>query len=173
MLPIPTRTLGSFCGIVSTLLGEIQEGLTSFPGRILLYGGGCTSHWHWHGVRVREPVVDLQVANGRLVSTTLATRLRNSPPIMKTKRDVYVGMRARIALRKANIPLQVEKVEEEVKNIKNDRGRHITVEDIISAFERGEEVSVLIVLLFRRFDRFPIRPSILSKWNASLTIVYS
>lgn len=61
--------------------------------------------------------------------------------ILKTKQwDIYVAMRARIALRKVDMPLQVEQVEEEIKNIRSNNGRPITVEDIMAALECGEEV---------------------------------
>jgi hypothetical protein len=66
--------------------------------------------------------------------------------IMKTKQwDIYVAMRARIALRKAGMPLPVKKVEEEMKNVRGNNGLPVTVEDIISAFECGEEVFISVL----------------------------
>jgi len=63
--------------------------------------------------------------------------------IMKTKQwDIYVAMRARVALRKAGMPLPIEDVEEEMRKIRSNNGRFVTVKDIISAFECGEEVIV-------------------------------
>jgi LEA14-like dessication related protein len=54
--------------------------------------------------------------------------------------DVYVAMRARIALRKAKLPIPVEKVNQEMVKIRNHNGRPVSIEDIVAAFDRGAEV---------------------------------
>lgn len=56
------------------------------------------------------------------------------------KHDVYVSMRARIALRKVNINLTDGAVTKEVGNIKEHKGIPVNVNDIIAAFSRGDEV---------------------------------
>ncbi|KAF9461373.1 hypothetical protein BDZ94DRAFT_1299267 [Collybia nuda] len=53
--------------------------------------------------------------------------------------DIYVAMRARIALRKAKQGVTADKVDEEMVKIKNNNGRPVSIEDIISAFENGAE----------------------------------
>jgi hypothetical protein len=62
----------------------------------------------------------------------------------KKKFDVYVEMRARIALRKAGLPLSVKNVEKETHEIKTQktrgRPRPVNLTDIIAALESGEEV---------------------------------
>lgn len=73
--------------------------------------------------------------------------------ILKTKQwDIYVAMRARIALRKVDMPLQVEQVEEEIKNIRSNNGRPITVEDIMAALECGEEAVDIIKMQCVLYD---------------------
>jgi hypothetical protein len=62
----------------------------------------------------------------------------------KKKFDAYVEMRARIALRKAGLPLSVKNVEKEMHEIKTQktRGRPgpVSLIDIIAALESGQEV---------------------------------
>jgi hypothetical protein len=57
------------------------------------------------------------------------------------RHDVYVSMRARIALRKANISLTDGALTKEVWNIKNHKAMPVTASDIIAAFSCGDEVS--------------------------------
>lgn len=82
--------------------------------------------------------------------------------------DVYVAMRARIALRKHNIiPLERQVLvedgkpetdeqvavrsksleDDEIKAIKRNKGRKVESEDVIRAFSRGEEVCVMTCMM--------------------------
>lgn len=56
--------------------------------------------------------------------------------------DVYVAMRARIALRKDGVPLSDEAVKTQIKDIKNNVGLPVSIQDIISALQSGEEVFI-------------------------------
>lgn len=62
--------------------------------------------------------------------------------------DIYVAMHARIALRKAKLPTPVEKVNEEMANIRANNGRPVSVEDVIAAFEDGTEVCRYCYLMY-------------------------
>ncbi|KAH9486088.1 hypothetical protein JR316_0000152 [Psilocybe cubensis] len=72
--------------------------------------------------------------------------------------DVYVIMRARVALRKAGlIPLKdkVEEtslIEEEMQNIKRGKGRVVTLGEILSAFHKGEEAIDIIRMNCVKYD---------------------
>lgn len=69
------------------------------------------------------------------------------------KHDVYVSMRARIALRKAGkLPVkdkagaereteETQLVDSEILAVKGARGHPVSKEDIVEAFCKGEEVS--------------------------------
>jgi len=69
------------------------------------------------------------------------------------KFDVYVSMRARIALRKHGcIPLEDKNkeealIDEEIDSVKSNKGRLVDTSDIICALDRGDEVCL--------FCRFP------------------
>ena len=75
------------------------------------------------------------------------TKLEWAKLIMKMKAfDVYVGMRARIALRKFKLlPAKNDQDEQklvnaEIEAIKKGKGRNVTETEIITAFSKGEEV---------------------------------
>lgn len=55
------------------------------------------------------------------------------------KETKFHPMRARIALRKGNRALTEQAVEDEVKRIKSKTSMALSEEDVISAFDRGDE----------------------------------
>ena len=67
--------------------------------------------------------------------------------------EVYVSMRARIALRKHGcIPLEDKKkektvIEKEIESVKANNGRPVDAGDIIRALERGDEVRLFFHFL--------------------------
>lgn len=67
--------------------------------------------------------------------------------------DVYVIMRARIALRKKGlIPVEDKAIENdiirnEMTAIKACRGKPVSTEEIIAAFHKGDEVSAVFLFL--------------------------
>ena len=67
------------------------------------------------------------------------------------KFDVYVSMRARIALRKdLSIPLEDKNeekalIDEEIRAIRMNKGRPVGVNDLVGALERGDEVCLFVI----------------------------
>ena len=74
--------------------------------------------------------------------------------------EVYVSMRARIALRKHGcIPLEDKKkeetlIEKEIDSVKANNGRPVDAGDIIGALERGDEVCLFSFLREVAFHMF-------------------
>ncbi|KAF8951644.1 hypothetical protein BDZ97DRAFT_1884936 [Flammula alnicola] len=78
--------------------------------------------------------------------------------LTRKKYDVYVSMRARIALRIASIIPIANKEEEEkliqaeVRAVKDGKGRPVTEGDIISAFSKGDEGVDIIRMICIKYD---------------------
>ncbi|KAF8957574.1 hypothetical protein BDZ97DRAFT_1762834 [Flammula alnicola] len=78
--------------------------------------------------------------------------------LTRKKYDVYVSMRARIALRIASIIPIADKEEEEkliqaeVQAVKDGKGRPVTEGDIISAFSKGDEAVDIIRMICIKYD---------------------
>jgi hypothetical protein len=68
------------------------------------------------------------------------------------KREVYASMRARIWLRKTNPSLVTEgsiQEREEAERVKKGNGGELTVEEMVQALERGDEVCYFLSLHVR------------------------
>ncbi|KAJ6627718.1 hypothetical protein B0H10DRAFT_358414 [Mycena sp. CBHHK59/15] len=73
--------------------------------------------------------------------------------IVKTKRwDVYVSIRARIALRKSGIAETNENVAREMNKIRKRTGIPVTPQDVIQAFSRGEHTIDIIKMQCVSYD---------------------
>ncbi|PPQ75507.1 hypothetical protein CVT26_015839 [Gymnopilus dilepis] len=90
---------------------------------------------------------------------TPTTKLEWAKLIMKMKAfDVYVGMRARIALRKFKLlPAKNDQDEQkmvnaEIEAIKKGKGRNVTESEIITAFSKGEEGIDIIRMTCVKYD---------------------
>ncbi|KAJ7754191.1 hypothetical protein DFH07DRAFT_823296 [Mycena maculata] len=74
--------------------------------------------------------------------------------LLKAKQcEVYVSLRARVALRKAGLPTAPDDVAREVFSVRKNQGIKLTPEDIIEALSRGDENIKIIQMQCVSYDR--------------------
>ena len=109
------------------------------------------------------------VSSCSFFASLLTGSLKISPLFTKVKRewakallavkqfDVYVSMRARIALRKdLSIPLKDKNkeealIDEEIRAVKMNKGRPVDVNDVVDALEDGDEVRLFVICFSPRY----------------------
>ncbi|KAJ7636652.1 hypothetical protein FB45DRAFT_1024750 [Roridomyces roridus] len=100
--------------------------------------GKVPAVWRYMGDYVNERCGEPTPEEVRAQDDTITEKWAEH--IYKTKMwDVYVEMRARIALRKAGRDIPKSAVDQEMKKIRKGGGLPVTMKDIIKALERGDE----------------------------------